>query len=232
MLTENDFRLKYFPEEYDMSQGMRMSGFAPLTEEEIETIKRSIRRIKADESKFIFNHEKHYSRTCYNPMKDVVYVGRNVFPDINSNSIHPRDLMSVACVLAHEYYGHRAFREEYLNDIEEYCVTTPISEDECRASITAAKTCPGLSREERSHLIQEAHMRAKEFGIPLENDNFMKEVLYGYSNEYSYESEKIDYDDNESEYVPESIENSFSDSRNSNRREEDLGMYYNTMPPL
>lgn len=181
MLAQNDFRAKYFPEDYNMSGGMRMFGFTPLTDAEISIIKQSIKRIEADETKFIFNHDKHFDRTCYNPIKDVIYVGRNVFPDVESNSIHPRDLMSIACVLAHEYYGHRTYRDEYLGDMEEYCVTTPEAEDECRASITAAKICPGLTREERSYLIQEAHTRAKEYGIPLENDDFMKEVLYGYS---------------------------------------------------
>ena len=218
MLDNNDFRLRYFPEEYDMSQGHRMAGFTPLSEDEISLIKKSIRRINADETKFVFNHEKHLNRTCYNPTKDVVYVGRNVFPDVNCNSAHPRDLMSIACVLAHEYYGHRKFRQEYLHDFEEYCVTTSEAEDECRASITAAKECPNLSHEERSHLIQEAHKRAEEFGIVLENDDFMKEVLYGYSDAEAYYSKVFRLSDNT--------------CRECDRTEDEQSANYSIMPPL
>ena len=63
MLSKNNFRIRYFPENYEMSQGMRMSGFKPLSEEEISTVKNAIKRIGADESKFVFNHEKHLERT-------------------------------------------------------------------------------------------------------------------------------------------------------------------------
>ena len=54
--------------------------------------------------------------------------------------------MSVACVLAHEYDGHRMFRQEYLEDVDKGVVTTPKWEDEVRASIHAAKIRFGLSR--------------------------------------------------------------------------------------
>lgn len=113
-----------------------------MTKEEIDFVKSEIRRIEPDESVFIFNDEAHMDRsTCYNCVQDKIYVTRNVFPDNDHGSTHPRDVMSVAAVLAHEYYGHRAFRNEYLADLgkENADRTTPQWVDECRASITAAK---------------------------------------------------------------------------------------------
>lgn len=59
--------------------------------------------------------------------------------------------------------------------------TTPIWDDECRASITAAKITPNLTRKEQSDLIMDAVYRANEFGQLIEMDNFMKEVVYGYA---------------------------------------------------
>ncbi|MBQ7608188.1 MAG: hypothetical protein IJU76_09500 [Desulfovibrionaceae bacterium] len=91
--------------------------------------------------------------------------------------------MSIACVLAHEYYGHRMFRQEYLEDADKGVVTTPKWEDEVRASINAAKITPGLSRLEQSYLIDDAIVRAEEFGQRIKNDAFMKEILYGYPGE-------------------------------------------------
>lgn len=165
----------------EMSNGMRMYGKEPLTEEEIEIVKKAIREIEADESVFVFNHPKHLSNTCYNSIKDIVYIGRNIFPDTKYASSHPRDIMSIRAVLAHEYYGHRTYKEEYNSDIEKGQDTIPAWEDECRASITAAKISPGLTQIDRYHLVQDAAKRAEEFGQLIENDEFMRGVLYGYS---------------------------------------------------
>lgn len=167
-----------------MSNGVRDMSHTPLTDKEISEVKEAIRRIGADESLFVFNDEKHLSRsTCYNVLEDKIYVTRNIFPDLKYGSTHPRDLMSIAAVLAHEYYGHRAFRGEYLSDYEKGTETTPAWKDECRASITAAKTAPNLTQKERSDLILDAIYRAKEAGQFIELDNFMKGVIYGYSDE-------------------------------------------------
>ncbi len=154
----------------------------PLTNEEIEIVKQEIRKIKADESIFVFNDPEHIqASTCYNFVDDKVYVTRNVFPDIKYGSTHPRDLMSIRAVLAHEYYGHRSFREEYIRDRESGNQTKTIWEDECRASIVAAKTTPNLTIQDKSNLIMDAVYRAEEFSQHIELDSFMKEVLYGYT---------------------------------------------------
>jgi len=171
--------IKFAPIDKQMSNGMRMAGFRPLSEEEIEIVKAEIRRIEADEAVFVFN-DTDYLKTCYQPEDDKIYIGRNVFPDVEHGSVHPRDLMSIAAVLAHEYYGHRPHREEYLYDDMAGTTTTSEWEDECRASIEAAKLAPGLEHIERYQLIQDANMRAHEYGTVIQNDEFMKEVLYGY----------------------------------------------------
>lgn len=170
----------------DMANGMRNTSHTPLTAKEIELVKSEIRRIEADESAFIFNDEDHISKsTCYNVENDKVYVTKNVLPDEKYGSTHPRDLLSIGAVLAHEYYGHRYYREEYLSDLEreDGKTTTPYWQIECRASITAAKLTPNLTEKDICLLVLDAVYRAKEAGTIIEMDDFMKEALYGYSSE-------------------------------------------------
>lgn len=176
MITAND---------KNMANGMRNMSRTPLSEEEIAFVKSEINILGADEDVFVFNDERHILlSTCYNFYEDKVYVTRNVFPDDKYGSTHPRDLMSVRAVLAHEYFGHRTYRDEYLADTEhgyDYH-TTPVWQDECRASITAAKLAQNLSQRDISYLVQDAIYRAKEFGQLIEMDDFMKEAIYGYTN--------------------------------------------------
>lgn len=169
-----------------MSNGMRNMQKIPLTIDEIDLVRKEILRIDADETKFVFNDEEHIANsTCYNYTKDIIYVTKNVLPDDRFGSTHPRDIMSIACVLAHEYYGHRIYRNEYIADKRagQPYKTTPAWQDECRASLTAAKITPNLTQAERRDLIMEAIYRANEAGHYIENDQFMKEVLYGYPND-------------------------------------------------
>ncbi len=170
----------------DMANGMRNTSGTPLTEKEIAYVKSEIKRIGADESIFVFNDENHLKEsTCYNFGDDIVYVTRNVFPDDKYASIHPRDTMSIGAVLAHEYYGHRKCRQEYLSDWEkgkDYH-TTPIWQDECRASLMAAYDAPGLTDIDKRDLVLDAVYRAKEYGQLIEMNDFMKEVLYGYNSD-------------------------------------------------
>lgn len=168
----------------NMANGMRNTAGTPLNEQEIEFVRSEIQRIQADESVFVFNEPEHFrDSTCYNFEDDKVYVTRNVFPDEMYASAHPRDTMSVGAVLAHEYYGHRKYRQEYLSDWEkgkDYH-TTPLWQDECRASLTAAQIAPGLTKIDKRDLVLDAVYRAKEFGQLIEMNEFMKEAVYGYS---------------------------------------------------
>ncbi len=196
----------------DMANGMRDTSKTPLSESEIEFVKSEIQRIGADLSVFVFNDEEHISvSTCYNFVEDKIYVTRNVFPDEKYGSTHPRDLMSVGAVLAHEYFGHRPYRDEYLSDMEQGddYHTTPIWQDECRASINAAKTAYNLTDKDKSNLVMDAIYRAKEFGHLIEMDDFMKEVVYGYSNR----EKNISYDITPINYVSETSEVRISEKR-------------------
>ena len=189
-------------EDKGMANGMRNTSGTPLSEEEIEFVRSEIRRIQADESVFVFNDPDHLrDSTCYNFEDDIVYVTRNVFPDELYASAHPRDTMSVGAVLAHEYYGHRHYRQEYLSDWErgkDYH-TTPIWQDECRASLTAAQIAPGLTEIDKRDLVLDAIYRAKEFGQLIEMNDFMKEAVYGYSSN----ERKITRDVEQPKYVSE-----------------------------
>lgn len=187
-MWENEPMIQMLSKSKNMSNGMRDNSRTPLLPKEIHFVKSEIQRIGADESIFVFNDERHIgASTCYDFVDDVIYVTRNVFPDDKYGSTHPRDLMSVGAVLAHEYYGHRTFREEYLLGLSRggNFPTMPLWKDECRASITAAKIAKNLTDKERSDLIVEAIFRAKEYGYFIEMDDFMKEVVYGYSREKS-----------------------------------------------
>ena len=54
--------------------------------------------------------------TFYDPWLDIINIRGNIFSD--PYSPHPRDVMSVKAVLAHEYYGHRPYRAHYLLELE------------------------------------------------------------------------------------------------------------------
>ena len=181
-------------ENKNMANGQRNLSTGPLTNEEIEFVKKEIVRIGAgdDMDLFVFNDPDHIHNaklgTGYNYVKDKIFITKNVFPETQYGSTHPRDLMSVAAVLAHEYYGHRRYRDEYISDMKKSIAdyqyhTTEVWKDECRASIDASKLAKNLTQQERSYLILDAIYRAKEYGQYIVMDDYMKGVLYGYNEE-------------------------------------------------
>lgn len=149
------------------ANGLRTSSSHILTDKEIEKVKENIRAINATEKIFVF---RNGYGTGYSDDRDIVFISSNILPDLNSN--HPRDLMSIRAVLAHEYYGHRAYRGTKLEQGS--------WNDEFRASYMAAKNCPNLSDEDRYYLILDALERAKEKGITIKNNSFIRRILYGY----------------------------------------------------
>lgn len=175
-----------------MSNGWRTPGTKILTDKEIEFIKHEIKAIDADLSVFIFNDENHIN-TCYNDREDKIYIRGDVLPDTRFASNITRDLMSVRAVIAHEYYGHRPHRQEYLEEFEKGIRKIPVWKDESRASYEAAKNCPNLSDIDRYHLIQDSIDRCIEAHQAIEMDDFMRNILYGdYENdlelgEFDYE---------------------------------------------
>ena len=147
--------------------GLRRSALNWLSESDIKYLKNEIRAINADETKFEFN--TGYA-TGYRDDIDIIHVRSDVFPD--KNSLHPRDLLSERAVLAHEYYGHRAYRNTILG--------RGAWNDEFRASYMAAKNAPNLTNKDRHTLVLDALERAKEAGIIIKYNDFIRRVLYGY----------------------------------------------------
>jgi hypothetical protein len=130
---------------------------------------KDIDAICADISVFKFNQR---SQTSYSDLDDTVFVRGDVLPDAASN--HPRDLMSSRAVLAHEYYGHRPYRNAKKR------LPAGSWNDEFRASYMAAKNAPGLSDDDRRYLVLDALERAKNVGVSITHNSFIRRVLYGY----------------------------------------------------
>ena len=148
------------------ANGLRRSPFIELTENEILFVKEEINALGADMSVFRFNQGRS---TSYVDDDDVIFIKGNIFPNVSS--AHPRDLMSVRAVLAHEYYGHRQFRNT--------AAKRSSWNDEFRASYSAAKTAPNLTKEDRRLLILDALQRAKDAGVKIIYNSFIRRVLYG-----------------------------------------------------
>lgn len=162
--------------------GNRRSPFYILNDNEIDMIKREIASIGANENEFVFNSNATKG-TCFLASDGKIHIKGNIFPD--EYSVHPRDKLSVRAVLAHEYYGHRPYKEQYLR---EDSLTSPEElnrlfanawADEFRASYMAAKNSPNLSDEDRQLLIMDALSRAQEAGITIQYNDFIRRVLYG-----------------------------------------------------
>ena len=155
---------------YKTIHGARKSPFYILTYDDISFLKNEIIRIGADISIFKFN-DPRFRGTGYSDSLDVVILKGNVLPDLTSGTTHPRDVMSPCAVIAHEYYGHRFYRNSPLpNDYWQ---------DEYRASRNAAEITPNLTDEERQHLVMDALERKREAGINPVLDEFEKKILYG-----------------------------------------------------
>ena len=149
------------------ANGLRRSPLVDLTDDEIEFLKGEIRAIDADENVFRFNQGR---TTGYHDDKDVITVRASVFPD--EDSTHPRDIMSARAVLAHEYYGHRAYRGTNAEKDSWH--------DEFRASYMAAQNAPNLSKEDRMYLMRDALERAREAGVSIRHSDTIRRVLHGY----------------------------------------------------
>ena len=137
----------------EMSNGYRRSVYIPMTKEEKDLVLKEAKAIGIPTDKLVFleNHGTGYSDDF-----DLVVVGSNVFPS-NDRSTHNRDNMTIRAVLAHEYYGHGAYRNTKL--------PKGSWNDEFRASYHAAIHTPNLSDMERQSLMRDAVDRAVEAGV-------------------------------------------------------------------
>lgn len=150
-----------------MANGLRRSSHIKLTEEDKQHLLQEISAIKADSDKFMFRDN---FGSGYSDERDIIFVSSNIFPS-SDGSTHPRDLMSERAALAHEYYGHREHRNT--------SVPKGAWNDEFRASYSAAKNCPNLSDEDRYYLVLDALERAKEAGVSIKYNDFIRSILYG-----------------------------------------------------
>lgn len=151
----------------NLAMGLRKPRTHILSENEIQEIKKDIIAINADVKIFRFNSG---FQTSYVDEYDIINIRGDVLPDKKSNN--PRDLMSSRAVIAHEYYGHRAYRGTKL--------PKGSWNDEFRASYMAAKNTPNLTDKDRQYLILDALERAKEKGISIKHNQFIRSMLYGY----------------------------------------------------
>lgn len=151
----------------EMASGGRRGKNHRLSEDEKQQVRQAIRDLEADEDVFVFD-DQHM--TGYLDAADIIRISGNVMPDLTSD--HPRDRMSMRATLAHEYYGHRAFRNTKA--------AKNSWNDEFRASYTAAITAPGLDDDERRDLMLDALERAKEAGVSIQLNSVMRRLLYGY----------------------------------------------------
>ena len=149
------------------ARGLRRSPFNTLSALEIKHLKNEIKIIEADKNVFVFNKG---AKTGYSDKFRKIRIRGDIFAD--KNSIHPRDLMSERAVLAHEYYGHYKYAPSKFEPGD--------WRDEFRASYMAAKNTPNLTGNDRRYLILDALERAKEAGVTITYNNFIRGILYGY----------------------------------------------------
>lgn len=173
--------MKLFSETHTTA-GNRRSPLYKLSEADVKLVQEEITAINANIDDFVFNSD--YTRgTCFLASDGKVHIKGNIFPDEYSE--HPRDKMSVRAVLAHEYYGHRPYREQYIredNDTSDESINKIMARawaDEFRASYMAAKNAPNLSDDDRRLLILDSLSRANEAGISIKYNDFIRRVLYG-----------------------------------------------------
>ena len=156
---------KHFDDLYRNITGARRSPLKRLSSSEIQELENIFREIGGDPTMLRFNEG---SQTGYIDGDGIINVRGDVLP--LENTPHPRSRMSSRAVLAHEL-AHAHFDGTPL---------PPGSwNDEFRASYWAAKNTPNLSDQDRVDLIADAIERAREAGVSINLNDFMRRTLYG-----------------------------------------------------
>ncbi|MCP3997913.1 MAG: hypothetical protein GY722_23060, partial [bacterium] len=135
-----------------------------ITRPQQRWLKKEFREIGGDPSKLRFNEGE---ATGYLDSKDIIFVRGDIYPGPHD---HPRSKMGTRAVLAHEL-GHANYRHTGVLQGE--------WNDEFRAGYWAAKNAPSLTDVERSLLIQDALERAKEAGVAIRHNAFIRRMLSG-----------------------------------------------------
>lgn len=150
-----------------MANGQRRSALYVLTDGDIAEVSGVANKLGIPRKALSFNTG---SSTSFDEALGVVNVRGDVFPD--EASTNNRDGLSVAAVLAHEYYGHGSFAGTILRPGD--------WRDEFRASYRAAIDTPNLSEEDRANLMVDAYQRAAEAGVALKFTDEYRKLVYGY----------------------------------------------------
>ena len=147
-------------------EGLRRPSKEILSDDDIARLTKEFEEVGGDPAMLRFNQGQ---QTGYLDKSHVINVRGDVYPSEYATS--PRSTMSSRATLAHEL-GHAADRG----------TDVPIGawNDEFRASYWAAKNAPNLTQEERADLIADAISRAREAGVPIRNNDFMRSILYGF----------------------------------------------------
>jgi len=150
----------------NLADGYRVSPYTRLDDTDIARITKEAESIGIPVNILKFNTG---TITGYQEFENLIYVGGDILPDLNSSNI--RDNMTERAVLAHEYYGHRAFR---FTSIQAHTW-----KDEFRASLSAALNTPNLLSEERRSLIIDAYQRAEEAGAEVRKTKRINDLING-----------------------------------------------------
>lgn len=163
-------------------------GIKKLTDDEVKFIKEELKRLEIPEDKVSIDVSGE-TPTCYNYDIDIVRIGSNVFPDINGLTIVEK--MPVACVLAHEYYGHAQRRQQYIDEENGKTDKMPRWEDEAIASRDAARYTPNLTDKERWMLLTDSNDRCAIEGKRSILSKNESDWLYDSSTEFPFENKAL-----------------------------------------
>lgn len=150
-----------------LANNRRSNRFYKLTTEDIKSVSEDAAAINVPVSILKFNNG---FQTGFDEISGIINIRGDIFPDVGSKS--NRDLLSVRCVLAHEYYGH------YKSHPSSFKVGD--WRDEFRASYKASINTPNLSDEERRMLMIDAYDRAKEAGVSVSYNSIARRIIHGY----------------------------------------------------
>ena len=143
----------------DIASGYRMPVYNLVEGADRNYVEAEAKSIGIDPNYLRFNEPG--KGTSYDPVDDVVDIKGDIFPRLTV--AHPRAKMSVRAVLAHEFYGHRPNRAQYIWELEN---NVPFNssewEDEFRASYNASKAEIDLCADDRAYLRDDAITRAEE----------------------------------------------------------------------
>ena len=131
-------------------------------------VQREFEAIGGDISMLRFNEG---AQTGFLDKSGVIQIRGDIFPHPEALN-HPRSVMSPRAVLAHEYYGHAAYRGTKL--------APGAWNDEFRASYRAALDAPGLSEIDQQHLMLDAIERAREARVRIKRNQFIIGIIGEY----------------------------------------------------